>query len=240
MRHRRADHPVDRRPGGYGREAVLVPQARQLDLTRRHPVPRVRPARAEPPRQDAGRDAGRTHADDDAALRPSAAPERRERERVAQAAGGGGHLDHRGAGGAHCAVVVPDIVRNPIEVVRGDHDPVAAVPADQRLELGPPFDVDELRAGGERGAEQAETLTLRAGEAPSLPGRPAGDDDWRCAARQRAGDVRSIHVVEAQLNQVGTGDAVPIGAQLRRRGAGHGGAQQRRRPIPVDSWHVVA
>jgi hypothetical protein len=57
-------------------------------------------------------------------------------------------------------------------------------------------------------------------EEPVLPGRPAGDDDGTAPAVERAGHVRTVHRVEAHLDDVGAGRGVAIATDFAHRAAG--------------------
>jgi hypothetical protein len=68
--------------------------------------------------------------------------------------------------------------------------------------------------------ENPSPLLLGPLEEPVLPGRPAGDDYGTAPAVERAGHVRTVHRVEAHLDDVGAGRGVAIATDFAHRAAG--------------------
>ena len=104
----------------------------------------------------------------------------------------------------------------------GRHDDAAAPTRGDQIagEVGLRLDVDELGAQRERLFENPSPVLLGPLEEPVLPGRPAGDDDGTAPALERTGHVRTVHRVEAHLDDVGAGRGVAIATDFAHRAAG--------------------
>ncbi len=127
-----------------------------------------------------------------------------------------------------------DVLWRGVEVVSRHHDSPSPVRPNQVG--GEPrcgFDVDVLRAPGQGGLEDAETFFLGSSEPPTLPLCATRDDHRTAAAVEGRRDVRVVHFVEAELDQVGV-RRVTCGAHLS-----HGRSRYRRaeQGFVVHSFH---
>ena len=223
MRHVVADDAIERGFGTDRAKPELVNHACGGNLSGRHRIAGIRPARSEARGQEPRWNARVSHRNHYGIPR---AGDLEKRQRITEACRRHRDLDQRCASLPHRSRAGCQIRRHASEVVRRQ-DHARRILAYHRGEPGTPFDVDILRAGVECFHQHCLTPLLAALEPTALPRRTTGCDDREPATAERTSYIHVRDAIQTELDQVDVARGFTCGNQPGHRPAGHGLNEKR-------------